>query len=30
MGRKNRIKCHPDDRILDFKKLIAAQIGTRP
>lgn len=30
MGRKNRIKCAPDDTIFDLKKLTAAQIGTRP
>jgi hypothetical protein len=29
MGRKNRIKCNPDELVLDFKRLIAAQIGTR-
>ena len=29
MGRKNRIKCNPDQLVLDFKRLIAAQIGTR-
>ena len=30
MGKKQRIKCCPTDSIFDFKKLISAQIGTRP
>ena len=25
-----RVKCEPDDTIGDFKKLVAAQIGTSP
>ena len=29
MGRKERIKCGPDELIMDFKKLVAAHIGTR-
>jgi ubiquitin-like protein 5 len=29
-GKKQRIKCFPTDSIFDFKKLISAQIGTRP
>lgn len=29
-GKKQRIKCCPSDKILDLKKLISAQIGTRP
>lgn len=29
MGRKEKIKCHPDELIIDFKRLISAQIGTR-
>ena len=29
MGKKNRVKCCPNDTIGDLKKLIAAQIGTR-
>ena len=28
-GRKERIKCFPDDTILNLKKLIAAKTGTR-
>jgi ubiquitin-like protein 5 len=30
IGKKIRLKCNPDDTIGDLKKLIAAQIGTRP
>jgi len=30
MGKKQRIKCCPTDSIFDLKKLISAQIGTRP
>ena len=30
MGKKQNIKCCPTDSIGDFKKLISAQIGTRP
>jgi ubiquitin-like protein 5 len=30
MGKKQSIKCCPTDLIGDFKKLISAQIGTRP
>ena len=30
LGRKVRVKCSPEDTIGDFKKLIAAQTGTRP
>ncbi|KAH7823922.1 putative ubiquitin family protein [Monocercomonoides exilis] len=30
LGRKIRVKCNSDDTIGDFKKLIAAQCGTRP
>lgn len=30
MGKRQRIKCHPSDTVLQFKKLISAQIGTRP
>lgn len=29
-GRRVRVKCEPDDTIGDLKKLIAAQVGTRP
>jgi len=29
LGKKVRVKCEPDDTIGDFKKLLAAQIGTR-
>ena len=29
-GKKQRIKCCPADTVFDFKKLISAQIGTRP
>ncbi|CAN6610210.1 ubiquitin-like modifier Hub1p [Trichomonascus vanleenenianus] len=30
VGKKVRVKCMPDDTIGDFKKLLAAQIGTAP
>jgi len=30
VGKKVRVKCNEDDTIGDLKKLIAAQIGTRP
>jgi ubiquitin-like protein 5 len=30
LGKKIRVKCNHDDTIGDLKKLIAAQIGTRP
>ncbi|KAI5813336.1 ubiquitin-related domain-containing protein [Pyronema omphalodes] len=30
LGKKVRVKCEPDDTIGDFKKLVAAQIGTSP
>ena len=30
LGKKVRVKCNEDDLIGDLKKLIAAQIGTRP
>jgi ubiquitin-like protein 5 len=30
VGKKIRVKCNPDDTIGDLKKMIAAQIGTRP
>jgi len=30
MGKKQSIKCRPTDSIGGFKKLISAQIGTRP
>ncbi|KAF4676790.1 Ubiquitin-like 5 [Perkinsus chesapeaki] len=30
LGKKIRVKCNPDDTIGDLKKLLAAQIGTRP
>merc|ERR1712200_87422 len=29
LGKKVRVKCNPDDKIGDLKKLIAAQTGTR-
>ncbi|XP_955328.1 ubiquitin-like protein, putative [Theileria annulata] len=29
LGRKIRVKCNSDDTILDLKKLVAAQTGTR-
>jgi len=28
-GKKVRVKCNEDDTIGDFKKLVAAQIGTK-
>ncbi|KAG0636619.1 ubiquitin-related domain-containing protein [Tuber brumale] len=28
LGKKVRVKCEPNDTIGDFKKLVAAQIGT--
>jgi len=30
LGKKVVVKCEPDDSIGDFKKLLAAQIGTVP
>lgn len=30
MGKRQRIKCSPTDKVLQLKKLISAQIGTRP
>jgi len=30
IGKKIRVKCNPEDTIGDLKKLVAAQIGTRP
>ncbi|KAI7880393.1 ubiquitin-like protein [Lichtheimia hyalospora FSU 10163] len=30
LGKKARIKCSPKDTVGDFKKLVAAQIGTDP
>jgi ubiquitin-like protein 5 len=30
LGKKNRIKCSPNDTIANLKKLIALQTGTRP
>ncbi|KAK6331639.1 ubiquitin-like modifier hub1 [Orbilia javanica] len=30
LGKKVKVKCEPDDTIGDFKKLLAAQIGTSP
>ncbi len=30
LGKKVRVKCHEHDLMLDVKKLVAAQIGTRP
>jgi ubiquitin-like protein 5 len=30
MGKRQRIKCCPTDKVLQLKKLISAQIGTRP
>ena len=30
LGKKVRVKCSPQDTIGDFKKLVAAQIGTDP
>ena len=29
-GKKQRIKCCPSDSVFELKKLISAQIGTRP
>lgn len=30
LGKKVRVKCAPNDLVGDFKKLVAAQIGTEP
>ena len=30
LGKKIRVKCNEDDTIGDLKKLVAAQVGTRP
>jgi len=30
LGRKERIKCNPDDTIRELKILVAFKIGTRP
>ena len=30
LGKKLRVKCNADDTVGDFKKLLAAQTGTRP
>jgi ubiquitin-like protein 5 len=30
LGKKIRVKCNKDDTIGDLKKLIAAQVGSRP
>jgi ubiquitin-like protein 5 len=30
VGKKVRVKCNSDDTVRDLKKVIAAQIGTRP
>ena len=30
LGKKIRVKCNEDDTVGDLKKLIAAQVGTRP
>jgi len=30
LGKKVRVKCNEDDTVGDLKKLIAAQVGTRP
>ncbi|KAG0177039.1 Ubiquitin-like 5 [Apophysomyces sp. BC1021] len=30
LGKKVRVKCSPTDSVGDFKKLVAAQIGTDP
>ncbi|ODQ64279.1 ubiquitin-like protein, partial [Nadsonia fulvescens var. elongata DSM 6958] len=30
LGKKVRVKCLPEDSVGDFKKLLAAQIGTAP
>lgn len=29
-GKRQRVKCCPNDSVLDLKKLISAQTGTRP
>lgn len=29
LGKKVRVKCNPDDKVGDLKKLIAAQTGTK-
>jgi len=29
LGKKVRVKCNPDDKVGDLKKLAAAQLGTR-
>ena len=30
LGKKERIKCSPHDKVGDFKKLVSAKTGTRP
>lgn len=30
LGKKIRVKCNEDDTVGDLKKLVAAQVGTRP
>lgn len=30
LGKKIRVKCSPEDTVGTLKKLVAAQIGTRP
>ena len=30
LGKKVRVKCNPEDKVGDLKRLIAAQTGTRP
>ena len=30
LGKKIRVKCNPEDTVGDLKKLLAAQVGTRP
>jgi len=30
LGKKVRVKCNTTDTILDLKKILAAQTGTRP
>ncbi len=30
LGKKNRVKCCPEDTIGDLKKLISAKTGTKP
>ena len=30
VGKKERIKCYPSDKVGDVKKLIGAKVGTRP